>query len=246
MKALLALLVMACLATGALAQEKTESRELVGHMGSREALLVLHAVERADGGWHLTGEYLVLGTLERRYLEGERGPELGATALRESLSAIPFGRAPVGELRGTWREGVFRGTRLGPGGQSREDFVFREAFPSMKEYTATVSCTAGASNYASSLAYSIEAGKLAGDLEWASRTANDGHICKVVASTEAPMEGGLRFVDGECAVTLRRVGEESIRVAAENCTSRCGSGAYLEPLLVDERGRCRLLRPAPR
>ena len=226
--------------------EKTQSSELAGHLGSRSALLVLHATQRADGGWHLTGEYLVLPTLARRFLEGERGPELGVTELREGTSAIPFGRPPTGELRGTWRDGVFRGTRFGPGGQERERFEFSEAFPSMNGYSEEVDCDAGDKRYASSLRFTIEKGRLASRaLEWESRIAADNHRCSVSASEQQPMEGGLRFADGACAITLRQVGE-SVRVAAENCASRCGSGAYLEPLLVDARGNCRLLRPESR
>src|SRR5436190_23034014 len=34
------------------------------------------------------------------------------------------GRPATGELRGTWRGGIFKGTRFGPGGQERERFEF--------------------------------------------------------------------------------------------------------------------------
>jgi len=37
-----------------------------------------------------------------------------------------------------------------------------------------------------------------------------------------------------------------VRVAAENCSVQCGSKAYLEPLIVDRRGRCQLLRQEPK
>jgi hypothetical protein len=243
-RALIVLLSLVPLA--GLSEEQARSSELMGQLGSRSALLVLHATQRDDGGWHLTGEYLVLPTLVRRFLEGERGPELGVTVLREGASAIAFGRAPTGELRGTWRDGVFRGTRLGPGGQERERFRFTEAFPSMERYSADVDCDAGDARYASSLRFAIAQGRLASQsLAWHSRLAADGHRCSVSASAQQPMEGGLRFSDGACAVTLRQVGE-SVRVAAENCTSHCASGAYLEPLLVDARGSCRLLRPETR
>jgi hypothetical protein len=228
------------------ATEKTQSSELVGQVGSRSALLVLHATQRADGGWQLAGEYLVLPTLARRFLEGERGPELGVTVLREGTSAIPFGRPSTGELRGTWRDGVFRGTRLGPGGQEREHFEFSEHFPSMEAYSGNVDCDVADGRYLSSLRFSIKEGKLASrSLEWRSRIPEAGHSCIVSASVQQPMAGGLRFVDATCAITLRQVGE-SVRVAAADCASRCGSGAYLEPLLVDARGNCRLLRPEPR
>jgi hypothetical protein len=35
-------------------------------------------------------------------------------------------------------------------------------------------------------------------------------------------------------------------VTAEDCTEQCGSQAYLEPVLVDRGGGCRLLRAQPR
>ncbi len=34
--------------------------------------------------------------------------------------------------------------------------------------------------------------------------------------------------------------------SAQNCTELCGSQAYLEPMLIDRRGYCRLLRPEAR
>jgi hypothetical protein len=68
---------MLCFGTTVFSQEKTESRELAGHIGSRDALLVLHATQRPDAGWQLTGEYLLLPTMTRRFLEGERSPQMG-------------------------------------------------------------------------------------------------------------------------------------------------------------------------
>jgi hypothetical protein len=226
---------------GVLCQDGTESREMIGHMGSRSALIVLHATQRPDGGWQMAGEYLVLPTLVRRYLEGERGPELGATTLKEGTSAILFGRLPTGELRGTLRAGVFKGTRYGSGGQERERFEFSENFPEMDGYSAKLRCEAGGARYASTLEYAVEAGKLK-SLEWRSRFPSSGHQCLVKASEQQPMKGGLRAVAGSCAITLRDLGEQ-VKVSAENCASLCGSEAYLEPLLVDRRGHCRLLRP---
>jgi hypothetical protein len=37
-----------------------------------------------------------------------------------------------------------------------------------------------------------------------------------------------------------------VRVSAEHCAEFCGSQAYLEPVLVDRDGGCRLLRPQER
>ncbi len=226
------------------AQEKTETRELVGHLGSRSTLLVLHARQRADGGWQMTGEYVVLPSLTRRYLDGERSPELGVMTLREGTSAILFGQPVTGELRGTMRGGQFKGMRYGPGGQERERFEFSEEFPPMDAYSANVSCEAGDERYASSLAYAVENGKLK-SMEWQSKVSPNGHHCKVVAAGQQPLKGGLKFAAGRCAVTLRDLGEQ-VMVTAQNCAQLCGSEAYLEPMLIDRRGHCRLLRPEAR
>jgi hypothetical protein len=234
-------LVLCLLYSGlVLSQDKTESRELVGHIGSRDALLVLHATQRSDQGWQLAGEYMLLPTMTRRFLEGERSPQMGVTTLKEGSTAILFGRPPTGELRGTWSSGAFKGMRYGPGGQERERFEFSEEFPSMGAYSATVRCEAGDERYASSLRYAVEAGRVK-SFEWRSKLAPGGHMCLVVSPAQQAMSGGLRLATGGCSVTLREIGE-SVKVAAEGCTQVCGSEAYLEPLLVDRRGSCRLLR----
>jgi hypothetical protein len=227
-------------ASAAFAQEKTESRELVGHIGSRAALLVLHATQRQDEGWQLSGEYLLLPTLTRRFLEGERSPQMGVTTLKEGSTAILFGRPATGELRGTWSGGVFKGTRHGPGGQERERFEFSEEFPSMDSFSGSARCEVGDARYASSLSYSVEAGRLKG-FEWRSKVAPGGHTCALAGLAQQSLSGGLKLASGGCSVTLREVGE-NVRVAAEGCAQFCGSEAYLEPLLVDKRGNCRLLR----
>src|SRR5688572_13078019 len=140
-------------------QDKSESREMIGKVGTRSALLVLHATERADGSWQVAGEYVLLPTLARRFVEGERSPELGVTTLKEGSTPILFGRPGIGELRGTWRDGVFKGTRYGPGGQKREDFEFSDDFPSMDNYSAKVRCEAKEGRYQSTLNLSVEHGK---------------------------------------------------------------------------------------
>lgn len=225
----------------ALSQDKTESRELVGHIGSRDALLVLHATQRDDSGWQLAGEYLLLPTMTRRFLEGERSPQMGVTTLKEGTTAILFGRPATGEMRGTWSGGAFKGMRYGPGGQERERFEFSEEFAPMDAYSAAVRCEAGDERYASSLSYSVEAGRLKA-FEWRSRLAPSGHTCALANLTQQPLTGGLKFAAAGCNVTLREIGD-SVKVAAEGCSKLCGSEAYLEPLLVDSRGHCRLLRP---
>lgn len=222
-----------------------QTTELVGNVGSRSALMVLQATQRADGGWQVAGEYILLPTMVRRYVEGERSPEIGVTTLKEGSSAILFGRPPTGELRGTWRNGRFAGTRYGSAGQERERFEFSEEFPSLDAYAAQVSCEADGERYASTLAYSVEGGKLK-SFEWRSRVTPSGHACAVAGAQQQPAKQGLRASAGrECAVTLRDLGDY-VRVAAENCGEMCGSHAYLEPVLVDRRGNCLLLRPGTR
>jgi hypothetical protein len=221
-----------------------ETRELGGQLGSRPALLVIHASRATDGSLQLAGEYIVLNTLQRRFLEGESSPEIGVTTLREGTTPILFGRSPTGELRGTLRGGTFKGVRYGPGGQERERFEFSEEFPSLEAYSANVRCEASDAGYSASLALSVDAGKLR-SLDWRSKVAPAGHVCTVAGAQQQPTRGALRFISGRCAVTLREIGDY-IRVSAENCTEQCGSQAYLESLLIDRRGGCRLLRPESR
>ncbi|HUQ26873.1 MAG TPA: hypothetical protein VM140_14510 [Burkholderiales bacterium] len=227
-----------------LAQEKTETRELIGQIGNRSALLVLHSSRNEDGSSRLTGEYIVLPVLQRRFVDGESSPEIGVTSLREGTTPILFGREPTGELRGTLRGGVFKGIRYGPGGQVRERFEFGDEFPAMTGYSATVRCEARDAAYVSSLAYAVDAGTIK-SLEWRSTLTPSGHSCNVAAGEQRTFKGGLQLVSGRCTVTLRDLGDY-VRVAAENCAELCGSQAFLEPLLVDKRGACRLLRPETR
>jgi hypothetical protein len=221
------------------------SQEMAGQLGSRDALMVLHTVAQPDGGWRVTGEYLVFPTLQRRFLEGERSPELGITTLKEGASAIFFGHDPTGELRGTWRGGMFKGVRHGPGGQERERFEFSEAFPSLAGYSATVRCRAEEGRYSSILEFAAVSGRMK-SFEWRSRLEPGGHTCHLAGLSQQAFDGGLRLAAGECRVTLREVGGGMVKVAAEGCGGQCGSQAYLEPVLVERRGGCRLLRPEAR
>ena len=223
---------------------QTETRELIGQIGSRPALLVLHASRNPEGAWQMAGEYIVLPTLQRRFLEGESSPEIGVTTLREGTTPILFGRPPTGELRGTLRAGVFKGARFAPGGQERERFEFSEEFPSMETYSANLRCDAGDGRYASNLQMAVEAGKLR-SFDWRSKVAPSGHACNIANPQQEAYKGGLRFSSGRCNVTLREVGDH-VRIAAENCVEQCGSQAYPEPLLIDRRGNCRLLRSESR
>lgn len=232
------LALLACLPLLAFAQ--TESREMGGHVGSRPALMVLHGSKNSEGAWQLAGEYIILPTLQRRFLEGESSPEIGVTTLREGTTAIVFGRATTGELRGTLRDGTFKGARYAPGGQERERFEFSEEFPAMDSYSSNVRCDASEGPYSSSLDMRVDAGKLQ-SFEWRSKLAPSDHACNVSGLQQQPMKGGLRFASGKCSVTLREIGDY-VRIIADNCAEQCGSQAYLEPLFIDRRGNCQLLR----
>lgn len=253
------LLALATAATAlaplALAQNGAEPRELIGQVGNRSALLVLNTTQGADGTWRVTGEYLLLPTLVRRFVEGERSAKLGLTSLREGATPIMFGRQPTATLRGSWRDGVFKGNRLGPGGQERESFEFSETFPSLDGHNAQVRCEAGDDRYSSALAYTAEKGRLVpGSFEWRTRVLPSGHACAIGSGDrieQHALSGALQWNvstpghAGTCKITLRDLGEH-VRVAAENCAAYCGSQAYFEPMLVDRRNACRLLRPQAR
>lgn len=226
------------------AQEATETRELIGNLGGRMVLIHLHATQRPDGSARLTGDYLVLTTMQQRYLEGERSRQLGVTFLKEGNSPILYGRPVTATLQGTWSGGMFKGTRFGPAGQERERFEFSESFPSMSGYSANVRCETAEGRYSSTLAYAIEAGKLK-SIDWRSKAAPGEHPCTVAGLEQQPFEGGLRFASGRCSVTLRDLGDY-VRVTAEDCAAMCGSQGYLEPVLIDRRGGCELLRPQAR
>lgn len=243
LRALLALLAL--LATPALAQDEAgRSHELIGQLGGRAALLQLYEVPRADGSARLSGEYWVLMPLHQRFVEGERSKQLGVTFLKEGNSPILYGRPGTATLQGTWADGAFRGARYAPGGQERERFEFSEKFPGMQAYSGQVRCELSAGRYASSLEYAVAEGKLQ-RLEWRSRVEPSGHTCSIVDPAQQPFEGGLRFASGACTVTLLDLGEY-VRVTAAHCTAACGSQAYLEPVLVEKRGGCLLLRPPER
>jgi hypothetical protein len=236
-------IVLLVTAVSAGAQDKSERVELIGKVGTRSAFLILHATERPDGGWRVAGEYVILATLARRFLEGERSPELGVTTLKEGTTPILFGRPGTGELRGIWRGGVFKGARHGTGGQLREEFEFNEGFRAMEDYNAAVRCEAKEGRYQARLNYKVAKGKL-DSFEWRA-VEPGGQACTVAGLAQETMPGGLRFSAGGCRVTLRDLGDFVV-LSAEGCSAQCGPEAYLEPLLVDRRGNCELLRHGAR
>lgn len=228
----------------AFAQETTETHELIGNLGGRAALINLYSTSQPDGAARLTGEYLVLPTMQRRFLEGERSKQLGITFLKEGASPILYGRPPEATLQGTYAGGVFKGTRYGPAGQERERFEFSETFASMDGYGANVRCETAEGRYASTLAYVVEGGKLK-SIDWRSVVSPGDHPCAIAGLEQQAFSGGLRFAAGRCSVTLRDLGEY-VRVSAQDCAAMCDAQGYLEPMLVDHRGSCQLLRPQAR
>ena len=242
MKRIAALLALA--AAPALAQEAGELRELIGQIGGRTAVMSLYVTPRADGSARLTGEYLILPTLQQRFLDGERSRELGVTFLKEGNSPILYGRPGTASLQGTWNGPLLKGTRYAPGGQERERFEFGEEFASMAGYSAQVRCESAADRYSATLAYAVDQGKLK-SLDWRSRVAPAGHTCAASGFAQQAFSGGLRFAAGRCKVTLRDLGDY-VRVTAEDCAEQCGSQAYFEPVLVERGGACHLLRPQAR
>lgn len=234
-------LLLAIVGAQVSSQEVNETRELIGQLGGRVVLMNLYSTSRPDGSSRVTGDYLVLATLQQRFLEGERSKQLGITFLKEGSSPILYGRPPTASLQGTWSEGVFKGGRYGPGGQQRERFELSETFPSMDAYSASVRCEMSEGRYTSTLSYVVEAGRLK-SFDWRSKAAPGDHPCTVAGLEQRPHNGGLRFAAGRCSAVLRDLGEY-VRVTAEDCAAMCGSLGYLEPVLVDRRGNCQLLRP---
>ena len=116
----------------------------------------------------------------------------------------------------------------------------------MDGYSGTIACDAGDGRYSASLSYAVEAGRVK-SFAWSSALASSARGCQVAFAQQQPMQGGIKLAEGRCAVTLRDLGDDLIKVTAEGCSALCGPDAYLEPMLVERRGNCRLLRPeAPR
>jgi hypothetical protein len=123
-----------------LPRSKAKPREFLGQLGGRTALLHLYAITQPDGSARVTGEYLLLPTMQQRYLEGERSKQLGVMVLKEGNSPILYGRPPTATLQGTWKDGVFKGGRLRSRRQQREQFEFSDTFPAMDGYSANLRC----------------------------------------------------------------------------------------------------------
>jgi hypothetical protein len=100
----------------ALSQERSETWELLGHMGGRAALLQLYLSPQPDGSARITGEYLLLPTMQRRFLEGERSKQLGVTFMKEGNTPILYGRPPLRRCRARGRAACSRAAATVPKG----------------------------------------------------------------------------------------------------------------------------------
>ena len=77
-----------------------------------------------------------------------------------------------------------------------------------------------------------------------------GHNQLVTCSSHSNIEQSalffyLRFVAGGCSITLRDAGA-FVALRADDCAAHCAAEAHLEPLLIDRRGNCELLRHGAR
>jgi hypothetical protein len=109
----------------------------------------------------------------------------------------------------------------------------------MEGYSARVRCEAEEGRYKTRLVLTVERGELKA-LDWRS-VEPDGQVCALATAQQEPMAGGLRFVAGECRITLRDAGELVV-LKARNCAAHCAAEAHIEPLLIDRQGGCELLR----
>ena len=171
------LLLLVCLSPAGFAQEKTETRELVGQLGNRSALLDPARRRSAeDGGWQLTGEYIVLPTLQRRFLEGERSPQIGVTTLQGGHHADPL-RPPADRraARHLARRRV-QGHALRPGRAGARALRVQRGIPvDGRLQRAAVRCEAGDGRYAAALALRGARAASSRSSNGASKLAPSGH-----------------------------------------------------------------------
>jgi len=108
--------------------------------------MVLHAAQRADGGWQLSGGTCFFPRL-RAVLSRVKEPRARVTTLKEGNTAISTG-APPPAMRGTWHGGVSRARATGRAGRSAALRVQR-GIRAAGRYSASVRCDAGDDRYAS-------------------------------------------------------------------------------------------------
>ena len=85
-------LLLGLFSAQAFSQETSEARELIGSMGGRATLMQLFSTERPDGSARVTGDYLVLPTMQQRFLEGEVGPMIRSHCANASAKSLAIRR----------------------------------------------------------------------------------------------------------------------------------------------------------
>jgi len=218
------------------ADETSENQGAGRQIGSRSALMVLHARSAPTAAGSSAG-IRASSPCAPFFVRVKEAPS-SVTTLKEGNTAILYGRPAPASGAAPARRRV-QGHAPRAGGQERERFDFSEEFAPLDGYSASVRCDAGDDRYASSLSYSMEEGKLKG-FEWRARVAPKRpqlHARRILSRNRS---SGLQLASGACSVTLREVGE-FFASPRETVWPQCSSQAYLEPLLVDRRGRCQLL-----
>ena len=239
-------LLLGLLSAQAFAQEASETRELIGQLGGRAALLNLYATAQPDGSARVTGDYLVLPTLQQRFLEGERSKQLGVTFLKEGDDADPLRPAGDGDAAGHLVGRRLQGRALrARAGRSASASSSAKRFPSMDGYSAQRALRGVRGTLRLDARLAVENGKLK-SLDWRSKVSpGRASLHGRAGSSSARTTAACASPPGRCSVTLRDLGDY-VRVTAEDCAAMCGSQGYLEPVLVDRRGNCQLLRPRTR
>ena len=181
---------------------QTETRELVGQLGSRprcSSCTSSRPRRRVAARRRIHRAADAAAAFRRGRVEpGDRRHD---AARRHD--ADPFGRSPTGELRGTLRGGVFKGARFAPGrARSASASSSARSSPRWTPTAPTVRCEP-TGQYSSSSPCVVEAGKLQ-SLEWRSKVAPSGHTC----SDREPAAGA---VQGRAALRHRALQRDPAR-----------------------------------
>ena len=136
-----------------LAQEANETRELIGQLGGRAALLNLYATRQPDGAARVTGDYLVLPT-HAAALPGGRAQQAARRhrpqgRQRRRSSTAGRRRRPC---RAPGRAACSRACATAPAGRSASASNSAKRFPRWTPTARSVRCEVSEGRYASTLA----------------------------------------------------------------------------------------------
>jgi len=76
-------------------QEQIETRELIGQLGGRTALVNLYTTERPDGSARVTGDYILLPSLQQRFVDADY---FELVSVAPALDEKKDGRVPIDVL----------------------------------------------------------------------------------------------------------------------------------------------------